>query len=167
MQSSFEVRSASDSDLPAVQRVAQESWTATYSGYIPDDDIQAFLDSNYSVDRLRQARTRIGDGFVVAAHEDRIIGYAMLSEDGDGNAQLWSIYVLPEFQGQGAGKLLWDAAVARARRLELPSLVLWVLASNSKARHFYERQGAVIAGHRDFAVGEGSVDEIGYSLSFS
>lgn len=158
------VRPANRDDLGGIKRVASETWVATYTGAIPDADIQSFLQSNYNPASLERSLATLGGGMLVAVDEDQVIGFAMLSEDRDGNAQLWSIYIMPAWQGRGCGKQLWDAAVAHARSLPCERLVLWVLESNSVARRFYARQGAEMVEQRDFPVGDGSVSEVRYEM---
>lgn len=158
---------AAESDLPGIQEVAHRTWTVTYAGLIPDDDIAAFLEANYNLDRLAFVRESMGEGMLVARSDGQVVGYVMVTKDRDGTAQIWAIYVLPEWQRRGAGTLLWAAALARGRQLGSGELVLWVLAGNNPARRFYERQGARAAEERDFPVGGGSVKEVCYRFSLS
>lgn len=164
---SVAVRAARAMDLPGIQRVANQTWPATYSGSIPDADIAAFLETNYSVERLTRIRDRMGAGLLVAAHEETVVGYSMLSKNQEGSAELWAIYVLPGWQRHGVGRLLWDRACEIGLTLEADEMVLWVLDSNSNARRFYESQGARVDGERDFPVGEGSVREARYCLKLA
>lgn len=163
----FVVRPATVADIGGIQDVAYETWRATYRGHIPDADIEAFLSANYSLEQLTRSVSRLGNGLLVACHGDEVVGYAMLSENGQGEAELWTIYVLPTFHGQGAGKLLWDAALDHARELGLQTLVLWVLKDNMTARRFYERQGAKPFAEREYPVGDLSILETGYRLSLT
>lgn len=159
------VRVARVDDIAGISSVAHQTWRATYSGLIPNEDINAFLSSNYSLDRLAFIRDSMGDGMLVAASDDQVVGYVMVTKDRNGVAQIWAIYVLPGWQRKGVGSLLWEAAVNRARQLGSVELVLWVLAENTSARRFYERQGAIPAEERDFPVGGGSVSEVCYRIN--
>lgn len=159
------VRIAEADDLAGVQSVAQRTWRATYNGMIPDTDIDAFLESNYNLERLTFIRESMGPGMLVAVNDGQVVGYVMITKDRDGFAQIWAIYVLPDWQRRGVGSILWQAALDRARQLESPELVLWVLAENDPARRFYESQGAHAAEERDFPVGGGSVGEVSYRIA--
>jgi len=164
MDTSVFVRPAQRDDLDGISRVATETWVATYTGIIPDADIQAFLQSNYNPARLEQSMATLGGGMLVAQDANKVVGFAMISGDQDGNAQLWSIYVLPGWHGRGVGKHLWDAAIVHAGSLPYSRLVLWVLESNTVARRFYERQGAVLVEQRDFPIGDVRVSEVRYEM---
>ena len=159
------VKVAAASDLPGIHEVANRTWPATYAGMIPDEDTATFLEANYSLDRLTFIHDSMGEGMLVAVNAGEVIGYVMITKDRDGTAQIWAIYVLPEWQRRGAGRLLWKAALERGRQLESDQLVLWVLDGNEPARQFYERQGAVVAEERDYPVGGGSVREVCYRIT--
>ena len=164
MQTVIRVRPAGRDDCPAIHSIASETWRATYHGLIPEQDIEAFLQSNYGPQQLERAIERMAGGFLLASVQGQPAGYASVSLDRDGNAQLWTIYVRPGNQGAGVGKALWDAAVSQARSLGPASLVLWVLEDNRQARAFYECQGAAVSAQRDFPVGAASISEIQYTL---
>lgn len=164
-EDTLQVRVAGSDDLAGLKDVAERTWRHTYAGKIPDDDINAFLQSNYNLERLAFVRESMGDGMLVVISNAQVVGYVMITKDRDGIAQIWAIYVLPEWQRQGVGTRLWRAALDRARHLESPELALWVLSENTPARRFYEQQGAHAAGERDFPVGGGSVAEVCYRLS--
>ncbi|MDQ3549666.1 MAG: GNAT family N-acetyltransferase [Chloroflexota bacterium] len=161
------IRIAVRADIEAVQHVASETWRATYAGAIPDVDINLFLDSAYSDRSLAAAVNRLGDGFVVAERQDNVIGYAMAGPNRDGEPELYAIYVLPEQHGTGAGQILWDAARSVLSRQGQTRMCCWVLASNVRARRFYERQGAILAEAREFAVGATMIREARYCVMLS
>ncbi|MGF1518334.1 MAG: GNAT family N-acetyltransferase [Nodosilinea sp.] len=55
---------------------------------------------------------------------------------------LWSMYVLPEFRGQGVGARLLDAAIAHACQLDgLRQLTLSITAGNVAAGVLYQSRG--------------------------
>ncbi|MDB6015750.1 MAG: N-acetyltransferase [Pedosphaera sp.] len=84
-----------------------------------------------------------GNVFVVEANGS-IAGFCDLipSRDQDANpktiAEIAAIYVLPEHWRQGLGRALCQHALTEARRQNHTTVTLWILASNTAARHFYE-----------------------------
>ena len=158
------VRPATGDDIPAIQGVARRTWYATYAGHIPNEDIERFVSGAYSQAQLERTLERLGDGAIVADTGAEIAGYAMVGLANEGMAELYAIYVLPRYHGQGIGKALWSAAAEHATAAGFPALALWVLESNEPARRFYERQGAVATEERDFRVGDGVVVETRYVL---
>jgi ribosomal protein S18 acetylase RimI-like enzyme len=162
---SFNVRVATLDDISAIQHVARSTWRATYAGLITGQNIERFVNSAYSDDSLQGTLERLGGGLLVAQVEREVIGYAMLGSADEYRAELYAIYVLPGCHGHGIGWALWNAAAARAVAIGCRTLELWVLDSNQRARRFYERQGAVVTGIRDFRVGDETISEFRYTLS--
>jgi ribosomal protein S18 acetylase RimI-like enzyme len=159
------IRPARLDDVPAVQHVAGVTWRATYSGKIPDADIDSFLDSAYSERNLTAAVGRLGDGFVVAEVDGVVIGYAMAGLNREGEPELDAIYVVPEHQGSGAGSRLWNAARDELTRQGQRRMCCWVLSSNDRARRFYERRSAFLSEEREFAIGATMIREARYCVA--
>ncbi len=158
----IEVRPAVPEDLEGLQHVANLTWRQTYAGLIPDTDISAFLEQAYSLKRLEAALDVLGDGLIVASQQSQLIGYAQAGVNSNGKAELFAIYVLPEFHGAGTGLRLWQQATSHFANLGFETFIVWVLDGNQQARQFYERQGAVAVEERPFTVGNITVSEIGY-----
>ncbi|HEX5165436.1 MAG TPA: GNAT family N-acetyltransferase [Thermomicrobiales bacterium] len=162
MTASAMIRTASTGDIPAIRRVAQVTWRATYADQIAAEDIEQFLASAYSLPSLTTRLARFGDGFIVAALDRKVIGYAMAGLNRDGEPELYAIYVLPEHHGVGAGHLLWNAAKDVLVRQGYARMCCWVMSGNVGARRFYERQGAIMTEEREFPVGATMVREARY-----
>jgi GNAT superfamily N-acetyltransferase len=73
----------------------------------------------------------------VAGEEGAIAGFAALDAEA---ASVWALFVAPEAEGRGAGRLLLDRLVAEARRLGLPALRLTTEAG-SRAERLYRAAG--------------------------
>ena len=58
-------------------------------------------------------------------------------------ADLATLAVLPELQGQGVGSALLDRVDARLQELKIDDLVIDVVSTNIDAIRLYERRGAV------------------------
>ncbi|WP_369904258.1 GNAT family N-acetyltransferase [Amycolatopsis sp. CA-126428] len=125
-------------DAPAIGEIHVRSWQAAYAGLIPAE----FLARLSASSRAAAWARRIGDGGgVLVAEEDGVIaGFAAF-----GPSQLYALYLLPEFWGRGLGRTLHDRVV---EELSGDSAVLWVLATNERAKAFYVRQGWVDDGAR-------------------
>ncbi|WP_244210823.1 GNAT family N-acetyltransferase [Amycolatopsis kentuckyensis] len=108
------------------------SWQAAYAGLLPDD----FLARLSAGERAASWARRIGEGAgqVLVLEEDGVVaGFAAF-----GPSQLYALYLLPEFWGRGLGRALHDRVV---EGMSGDSAVLWVLATNDRAKAFYRRQG--------------------------
>jgi GNAT superfamily N-acetyltransferase len=66
-------------------------------------------------------------------------------------AELHLLAVARTSRNAGTGRRLVEAALADARALGLPRVVLWTQVAMHAARHLYERSGFVRAPARDFS----------------
>ena len=119
------------------------------------------------MEALERALQWLGNGMLVALAGEQVVGYAMAGPNREGVGELFAIYILPSWQGSGAGRLLWEHATAYLRQGGFSEMILWVLDGNERARRFYARQGASPWTERNFPIGSGTIREIGYRLSFS
>ena len=62
-------------------------------------------------------------------------------KDGNGKAEIYAIYILPEFWNQGIGRELLEEAERRVADNNFTAITLWVLEKNVLARRFYDSRG--------------------------
>jgi ribosomal protein S18 acetylase RimI-like enzyme len=140
------IREARIEDAAGIARVHVDSWRTTYAGIVPD----AYL-ANLSYARRENLWHDIlsntsGDGyrFVAVNDEGQIVGFVSggpkRSGDSMYQAELYSIYLLQAYQGQGIGRQLTRRLVERFLQAGITSMLLWVFAANPACR-FYEALG--------------------------
>jgi len=142
------VRRAEPQDAPAVARVHVASWRQAYRGLLP----QEYLDSlsieartttwakAFSQSHDQASTTLVGE------LDGQIVGFACVgpSRDDDldsATGELWGLYLDPAHWGVGHGHTLHTEALDVARASGAAAATLWVLTTNQRARHFYERHG--------------------------
>jgi ribosomal protein S18 acetylase RimI-like enzyme len=81
----------------------------------------------------------------VAQDEAAILGFAALDAS---SSSVWALFVDPEAEGRGAGRLLLDTLVADARRRALPELHL-TTAPATRAERLYRTAGWRVAGRQE------------------
>src|ERR1700690_2437561 len=145
------VRTATTADAASIAQIHVETWRAAYRGQISDAVLNGLDVGRRTVlwqERLAQRR---GAGFV-AEDGDSITGFCDLipSRDKDADArmvaEIGGIYILPQHWRKGTGRALCNRALAAARQQDYKAATLWVLASNSGARRFYEAIGFSLDG---------------------
>jgi ribosomal protein S18 acetylase RimI-like enzyme len=140
------IRDAEPRDARGIAEVHVRSWQAAYGGIVPDEDL-----ARLSVDQREQFWTRILSKdertTFVLVNRHLVVGWSgfgpVRDEDCDPVlvAELYGIYLLPEYWNMGYGKQLYRATETRIRENLVDNLVLWVFEKNTRARSFYEAVG--------------------------
>ncbi len=181
------IRSASAADAVQIAPVMRASWRAAYEGIIAPEIIDRVTAPDGGA-RVRQSfRTRPWQQAIVAVaaqptspqQRDGIVGYAFFGPELDvlgapwphplstagqqGRVgELYALYVHPAWWSTGTGRALMDRVLATMSAAGYPSVRLWVLRDNSRARRFYERAGFAPDGASHALEGLGGVTEIRY-----
>ncbi len=136
-------------DAEQLAEVHVRSWQAAYRGLLPQD----YLDGLEPATRVQRWRRSVqnadgprGETLVATDDDGTIAGFANMGptrdEDEDGTvAEVSAIYLAPGAWGQGYGRALMGAALARLAQAGYEQVTLWVLDSNARARRFYEAAG--------------------------
>jgi ribosomal protein S18 acetylase RimI-like enzyme len=149
------VSTAQPEDARGFVEVIHETWLATYPNEalgITKDDIEERFKDSFTKEGL-ELRTKAlanpseGAAFFVAKDGDKIIGICSIRKDAESN-QLQSIYVLPEYQGQGAGQLLWEEAEKHFNASN--DTIVHSATYNTNAINFYKKLGFVETGKEFF-----------------
>jgi GNAT superfamily N-acetyltransferase len=133
-----------------VARVHVRSWRESFAGIVPS----AFLDKMSVEQRTKAFAGRFSEAsygmFVAEAAESRVVGFADYGEPRDDvagyEAELYAIYLLPEYQGRGVGQELFKRVVEALVRSGKRSLYLLALEV-SPYKSFYEKMGGRVVGH--------------------
>lgn len=149
----IEITTALPSDARAIREVQYKTWLATYpneAAGITVDDIEDRFKDSFSDENIRKREEYMRSqppttkNFVVKI-DSKIAGFATAVRHEDKN-QLQAIYMLPELQGMGIGKKLWDEAL----KFFDPSkdIIVHVADYNTQAINFYKRLGFEDTGKR-------------------
>lgn len=161
------IREARIEDAAGMAKVHVDSWRSTYAGIVPESYL-----ANLSYAR-REAfwRDILSDvaadsyTFVVVNDEGEIVGFVnggpRRNDDTAYQAELYSIYLLKEYQGQGIGRRLARRLVEAFLQAGIRSMLLWVFADNPACR-FYETLGGQRLRVEQADFGGAMVDEVAY-----
>jgi ribosomal protein S18 acetylase RimI-like enzyme len=120
---------------------------------VPAGFIAAILRRGYDRERLlRSLVDRRRDTFVAVA-DAGVVGYADLRAHSRDLVELTRIYVAPAWKGRGAGRLLFDAALAAARARGASRIEARVDVANEAALSWYLARGFRETGREEFTVG--------------
>jgi ribosomal protein S18 acetylase RimI-like enzyme len=158
------IRFLSPDDSPSeISRIYEQSWKSAYRGIIP----QAWLDS-IPAGRWADRITKPGMLTLVAEEDGQLIGTASVCrsrwEEYPDHGEIVSIYFLPEYTGRGFGAPLLRRCTDELHARGFSAILLWVLEENTRARHFYEKNGfSCTAAFREDCIGGKMLRELMYS----
>ncbi|MBN1762706.1 MAG: ribosomal protein S18-alanine N-acetyltransferase [Methanomicrobia archaeon] len=98
-------------------------------------------------------------GFLVAEHEDRVIGFAVLVLTPEGDGRIFAIAVDAQYRGRGVGRALLKAAFNTLRKRQIGFVQLEVRVNNYIAQQLYRSTGFMEIGFIPFYYkdGEGAI----------
>jgi GNAT superfamily N-acetyltransferase len=145
---------ASLNDIPLIRSLAEETWWPTYSSILTLEQIRYILDAIYSQNELTKVMSNGSQTFLILHDDNGPQGFASfgLRPENPHVAKLHKLYVLPENQGKGYGKLLIDEVIKRVSENPVEFLDLNVNRFNT-ARTFYEKLGFTVIREEDVPVG--------------
>jgi ribosomal protein S18 acetylase RimI-like enzyme len=151
----WRVRQAGTDDADRLSLVANACFLDTYAPSLDGADLVAHcLNDPASVVTLAELLPGGAPiGYTVLTAPD----FPIALEPGD--IELRRIYTLRQAYGSGIGPGLITQAFEDARRLGGKRMLLGVWDQNFRAHAFYERQGFVVIGSRQFIVGSETHDD--------
>ena len=148
------IRTATEADIPLIGQLAKAAFYPTYLPFISLEQVDYMYRMMYSEASLQRQMSERGDVFLIAYDKETPVGYAAYQLGENGITKLHKIYVLPDVQVKGVGKLLLQTAEQNALSIGQQSLLLNVNRYN-KAVGFYTHMGYSICAEDDIDIGNG------------
>lgn len=151
----MEIRLLKKDQLPIVQDLAHQIWPSTYSNIISEAQMKFMLDWMYNLEKLESNFDKNHFYFSIFS-DNQPIGFTDLElhTPGVNWMKIQKIYLLPNKQGLGIGKMLMDHAELFATQNNIRHIHLQV-NRNNKAVLFYKNLGYVVVDEQDFDIGNG------------
>ncbi len=149
---------ATINDFQLIRDMVIEIWPNAYGKIISQDQIDYMIDLFYSDSALLENTLQKGHQFILAKENDKYLGFASFEHNFINQMQtrLHKLYVLPESQGKGIGKVLIEAVEYYAKENQATTISLNVNKYN-KALHFYLRNNYQIISEEVIDIGYGYV----------
>ncbi len=145
------IRDAKPEDVRAIREVYYKTWLATYPNEahgILMSDIEDRYKNSFTVNSVRRGEYALShlpknERVLVALSDGVIVGTSKLKQ-GEERNEIHTIYILPEHQGQGLGKAIFEESLAwfdDEKETQIDTAVY-----NHQAIKFYEGLGFVATG---------------------
>jgi len=151
-------------DLASIRRITWQSWISTYSIFIPESDLTSYFDIHYTEAAFLSMFDDLFIQGFIAEVDGQITGYVRLFLNREENRlYVPSLYLLPDFQSQGIGRQLLEAAEGYAVEKCIDELWIGVMVKNRQALVFYRKVGFQFVREEPFTMGKTTVSHlIGY-----
>jgi ribosomal protein S18 acetylase RimI-like enzyme len=153
MADELTARIAGIADADAIARIYVDAWRSAYAGIVPDRVLVRMSVAGQAREWTRAlSRRATAERIMVAEQPDGgIIGFGSMGEARSPGlphaGEIFTLYVAPEHQEQGVGRMLLYRLFDGLIDSGLNSALVWVLADNP-ARFFYEAMGGRRVGEK-------------------
>lgn len=155
------IKTCNQDDLQALQEISVETFTETFQEQNTPENMQAYLENAYTLDKLQQEMAQQNATFFFVYYNDQLAGYMKVNTDkaqseevGEDALEIERIYIRSDFQRKGLGKYLMDKAIEIAKDKKKEKIWLGVWEYNEQALLFYEKNGFVRTGSHSFFMGD-------------
>lgn len=151
------IRKANEEDIKKIAEIHVETWRYSYKGIIHRDYLDKFEIENSYNNNLRLLNKE--EIYIyLAEFNDNICAFIIFSLNSRGSdflnyAEIWGLYVLPDYQNKGVGKKLFNEAKQILCKNKIDNLMLWALKDN-KDKEFYKKIGGQVAKEAVLNIGE-------------
>lgn len=146
------IRKRRISDSEELAHAIATVWNTTYKGIVDDEFLIGLLNSEkQSAVRLKNSINEQLHYYVLVL-QNKIIGWIYFTLDSDkheSSAEIHSLYILKEYQGNGYGKLLYNYAVEIILKNKIKKVIIGCLDGNP-SNNFYKYLGGKYIGNHLF-----------------
>ncbi|WP_188456578.1 GNAT family N-acetyltransferase [Virgibacillus oceani] len=162
----FSIRRAVYEDASAIANIHVSSWKSTYTDLLDEKDLSNMTYENRKALWETVLRIQKKEQCTFVIHNDEkiagfISGGPERTKRFNYDSEIYTIYLLDEFQRMGLGAKLLQVFAEEMKILGFTSLLVWILKQNPSSR-FYERYQALPVGEEITTIGEGTYQETAY-----
>lgn len=147
-------------DIAKIQEIANITWPITYGEILTKEQLDYMLDLIYSNEALSKQIQNKEQLFYLISDSESVIGFIGIEHNYKNKAitKIHKIYLLPETQGKGFGKIVFEEIGKMALENNSNELLLNVNRFNT-ALNFYKKLGFEIKEKVDIEIGNGYLME--------
>ena len=154
----IEINKNTDEDFASIKAIAEEVWPIAYGSILNQEQLDYMMEMMYSVSSLQNQANQKGHRFILAKENGNLLGFASFEFNyiKKPKTKIHKIYILPNLQGKGIGKMLINFITSEAKKRHQKTLILNVNKRNTAIR-FYESVGFTITAEEVIDIGNGYV----------
>ncbi|SHG26229.1 GNAT family N-acetyltransferase [Flavobacterium defluvii] len=148
------------SDIKTIQKITNITWPITYGEILTKEQLDYMLALFYSDEALTKQIENKEQLFYLISDSESTIGFIGIEHNYNNEAvtKIHKIYLLPETQGKGYGKTVFESIEKMALENNSKNLLLNVNRFNT-ALNFYKKLGFEIKETVDIEIGNGYLME--------
>jgi ribosomal protein S18 acetylase RimI-like enzyme len=144
----MEIRKARASDAREIIEVNVKTWCTTYSGIMPEEVLKKRVDSIEESIKKCEATVEQKDNSLVAIEDNKVVGIVSYGKskvmDEINTGEIYSIYVLKEYQGRHIGEGLFVAANKVLKEKGYEKMALTCITQNASNKFYMKMGGKII-----------------------
>lgn len=139
----IDIRAPREREADLLADLHERAWLSAYRGIIPAVALDRFVAERDG--RWWQRTIRRRRGVTVLDFDGSIAGYVMAGPIRrrvlPADAELYELYLDPDYQGVGLGRRLFETARTTLKRGGMKGLAVWSLDANESGMRFYRAVG--------------------------
>ncbi len=154
-----EILPATSAHISDIQDIAALAWPQAFKDILSASQIAYMMDWMYSEASLREQIEQKNHRYFLAKKDGEFVGYMSIEHNCDdlGKTKIHKIYILPDRQKTGIGKLMLSRAINEAKTANNKAVYLNVNKYNRSAIDFYKRNGFSLVKEEVIDIGNGFV----------
>jgi ribosomal protein S18 acetylase RimI-like enzyme len=161
-------------DVEKLQAISRVTFLQTFAAHNNEADMDTYLNSSFSIDKLRNQINNTKSEFYFAQDGEMIVGYLKINT-GDAQTEqkcinafeIERIYVDSAYLGKKIGQLLFNKAIDLATEKKAAYVWLGVWEENHRALAFYKKNGFVPFDKHIFKLGNDEQTDIMMKLELN
>ena len=139
------IRKRERKDCKDIAHVVTISWNETYRGIVPDSELDALFESEELRTKKSYKEFDINNNNqLVMEVDNKVVGFVNYGKSYDEEfsdcGEIYALYIIGEYQGNGFGKKLVEEAKKELKRLGFNKMIISCLKGNS-SNEFYQHIG--------------------------
>ena len=155
----IEIILADKNNIKDIQTVSNVAWPNTFKEILSPHQIKYMMNWMYSDESLQEQMYVKNHRYFLAKENDTFLGYMSIEHncENSGKTKIHKIYILPDQQKKGIGKLLLERAIAETKKQNDSAIYLNVNKYNENAIGFYKKNGFFLAKEEVIDIGNGFI----------